>query len=356
MSNSLSEAFDPLNRNISRPNYSQLSIAYQKHYPFDNQIDNDLPYGDIYPSTLVLDSQDRNTEKDEPGNYTIHLNKTFKNVQSIEVTGIKLPNPCYNITNNCNQLSFQENQEQLERGTYYTIEIPPGDYSPSELASTITKLLNQIGENKYHVKLDNTTKKFTIISHNKKNTDIFNLIFTKQTEFMGDHGFIGQPFVSRDCLGKVVKFDIKSQEVGCQRRIYLKRSIGKLMGFKAENLYGGLSYTGQYCFNLNPFSYLALFINDYDRIISPNSKIDGAFCLVPFDDSCCYFDVSTRNVDNIHYIKYFNPPINEISKFNIKFVDPEGNVFDFQGKDTLIVLEIGCCFGQPILRGPKSVM
>ena len=173
---------------------------------------------------------------------------------------------------------------------------------------------------------------------------------------MENHGFIGQTFASSDCRGQVVKFNIKTQEVGCMRRVYLKKTIGKLLGFKAENLYGSLSYTSHYCFNLNPFSYLALFINDYDRVRSPNNKIDGAFCLLPFDDGCCYFDVTTHNIDNVHYIKYFNPPINEISKLTVKFVDPDGNIFDFQGKDTLLILEVGCMFGQPILRGPKPAI
>ena len=65
---------------------------------------------------MLLDSRDRNTDKDEPGrSYTIKLNTVFKDVHAIELIGARLPNPCYNVTKTTNKLYFQETQDFLER-------------------------------------------------------------------------------------------------------------------------------------------------------------------------------------------------------------------------------------------------
>ena len=351
---SIDDAFNPLNRSIRRPNYSQLPVTYGNQFGFEHQVDSDPSYRDLYPVTLIIDSQDRDTEKEEPGCYTVHLNETLKNIHSIELTGGKLPNPCYNMTcfNNC--FFFQDTEEHLECNTYYKVCVPPGDYSASSLANALSKLLNEVGSSKYQVKLDSITKKFTITTDDSAGTGIFNLIFTDRSEFLGDHSHIDQPIIDKDCRGQTIKFDVKNVRVGNQKQVYVKNSIGRIMGFKPQNLYGEQSYTGQYCYNLNPFSYLAIFINDYDRIHSVNRHINGAFCVIPLDDSAGTFDVNTRDVDNIHYIKHLYPPIKEVNKFTIKFVDPNGNVFDFNGQDNLLIMEIGCSFGQPILRSNRQ--
>jgi hypothetical protein len=350
---SLEQAFNPLNRQIRKPNYSQLPVTYGKQFGYEHQIDGDSSFSDLYPVTLVIDSQDRNTDKEEPGHYTVHLNETLKNIHSIELTGGKLPNPCYNITSFNNRLSFQETEEQIESNQFLTVSVPPGDYSPSALANTLGELMSEVGNSNYQVRVDNTTKKFTFRSDDSAGTGIFNLLFTDRCEYLGDHSFIDQPMISQDCRGKSIKFDVKNIRVGNQKQVYSKNSIGKLMGFKAHNLFGQLSYTSHYVYNLNPFGYLALFINDYDRVHSVNNHVNNAFCIIPLDDKTSTFDVDTRDVDNSRYIKHFYPPIKEVNRFTIKFVDSSGNVFDFNGQDNLLVLEIACSFGQPILRSNR---
>ena len=350
---SLEQQFHMLNRSITRPNYSQLPITYGRQFGFEHQIDPDLSFSDLYPVTLLIDSQDRNTDKEEPGHYTIYLNETLKNINSIELTGMKLPNPCYNITIYNNILLFQETEEQVDSDTFYRVSVPPGDYNPVVLSNTLSRLMGEVGSSKYTVKLDMNTKRYTISTDDNVGTGIFNLIFTDRAEFMGDHSFIDSQIIDQDCRGKTIKFDVKNVRVGNQRQVYIKNSIGKLLGFKAQNLFGKTSYTGQYCYNMNPFSYLCIFVNDYDRIHSVNSHVNGSFCLVPLDDSTSTFDVDTRELDNNRFIKYFYPPIKEISKFTIKFVDSQGNIFDFGGQDNFLVFELVCTFGQPILRNNK---
>ena len=145
------------------------------------------------------------------------------------------------------------------------------------------------------------------------------------------------------------------RNVGCKKGVYLKGCIGKMMGF-APAVYSGLmSYTGPYVYNLKLFDYIALFVNDFDRIDSPNENIDGSFCIFPLDSDTGTFNVTAKDVDNVKYIKYFNPPINEISKLRIKFKTPTGEIFDFVGQNHLLIFEINTLFGNEIIKNIKQV-
>jgi len=353
---SLDQAFNALNRDISRPNYSQLPIAYGKRHTSEHTVDSDFSFIDTYPVVLVVDSQDRNTNLEEPGFYTVHLNETLKNITSIELVSGKLPNPSYNVTKNNNCLYFQETVEQMEENSCYGVIVEPGEYRPATLAETLTRLMCEVGGSKYSVTFDPITKRVTISTDDKVGTGIFNLIFTDKSAYMADHGFIDQTFIGRDSHGSSIKFDVKNVQVGCKKSIYNKRNIGKILGFKPINMTGQLSYTGTYTCDLSPFSYMAIFINDYDRVHSVNKSIDKSFCVIPLDCATNTFDVNARNVDNVKHIRFFNPPLKELNKVVVKFVDAHGNIVDFMGHNNLLILEVACSAGKPILRNTRQLV
>jgi len=355
---SIHNAFDGLNRNLDCPTHHQFEAKYNKQYGYEHEITTGLDHIDRYPVTLLIDSNDRNFEQDTPGHYTIKLNRTLKNVYSIELIGGKLPGICYNVTANNNIVAFQETCDQVESGKFFRVVIPPGDYTPLALANTIVSEMNKVGDNTYRVTVDPISKKFTFTVQTNgdvKFTGIFNLIFTDRCEFVGDAGFMDRQVVTEDCRGKLLRFDVKDERYGCSRPVYLKGSIGRILGFNTTNLTDETSYTAQNCYNLSPFDYIVLFVNDFDRVHSVNPKVDGSFCVVPLDSVTNSFDTSTRNIDNVRYVKFFYPELKELSQITIKFVDSFGNIYDFNGSNNALIFEIGCSFGQPIPRRPQLI-
>lgn len=341
-----------LNRRLEYPNYSQIPLVNTKQFGDENHVDLDKEYVDIQPITILVDSRNRDTDTEEPGKYTIYLPETFKHINSIELIGAKFPNPVYNITKFNNCFYFQDSQNQIDSDTNHKIVIPTGNYNAINLGNTLNQLLNDIGENTYLVKLDHITHKYTITSDGS----IFNIIFTNKKINLDNSGYVDQQYITPDKYQQPIKFDIKSQPTGCSKNSYIQNSIGPILGFKALNLVGQLSYTGQYAYNLYSLLYLSLYINDFDRIHSANKHAAGAFCVMSLEDSSCHFSVHCRNIENIKYIKYFNPALNELNKFSIKFLDPDGNIYDFNGRDHQLLFEIALNFGPTILRKGEAMV
>lgn len=341
---------NPLNRTLDCPSHHQLDTKYNRQYGYENELRTDLDYADRYPVTILIDSSDRNFERESPGCYNIKLSRPLKNVYSIELIGGKLPGLCYNVTEHNNILGFQETEDQVANGRFYKACIPPGDYSPSALTNAVANAMNRVGNNCYKVTIDCTTKLFTICAKDDKFTGIFNLIFSDKCDYVGDAGFVDRQITTESCRGPPIQFDIKDERYGCTVPVYLKGSIGRMLGFSPTNLCGSKTYIGQRPYDLSPFDYIALFVNDFDRVQSVNAKLDGSFCIIPLDSVTNSFDTSVRNIDNIRYIKYFYPMLKEINQISIKFVDSNGNIYDFSGFNNALIFEIGCSFGQVIPR------
>ena len=348
---SINDAFNGLNRSLNCPTRNQFEAKYNAQYGYEHHFTTDLDLCERYPVTVLIDSKDRVGKNEHPGFYTVKLNKSLKNVHSIELISGKFPNPCYNVLSINNLLAFQETEQQVKNNQLVKVRVVPGEYDATSLALALTNAMNANSVNTYKVSVDSVTKKFTFST----NAGLFNLIFTDNCDAFGDAGFMDRPVIEHDCLGKQLRTEIKAVRYGSRRPIYIKESIGELIGFGAVNLIGSTSYTGQNCYNLSPFNYLALFVNDYDRVQSNNAKVDGSFAIVPLDNSTNTFDTSTRDVDNIRHVRYFYPMLKEINQLTIKFVDPNGNIYDFSGVDNALLFEIGCSFGQPILKKPQLI-
>lgn len=354
----INNAYDGLNRKLECPTRGQFETKYSQQFGYEHNLTTNLDLCDRYPVTVLVDSKERVNDSETPGSYTVKLTKSLKNVYSIELIGGKLPSPCYNILPSNNLLTFQETEKQVKTGQLVKVHVPPGDYDATSLALALASAMNQHGINNYRVTIDPITKKFTIAVTNANESSfsgLFNLVLSDSCDAFGDSGFMDRSVIEHDYLGRQFRREVKDVRYGCRRQVYVKGSIGEVLGFSAKNLTGATSYTAQNCYNLSPFSYLALFVNDYDRIQSNNVKVDGSFSIIPLDNNTNSFDTNTRDVDNVRYIRYFYPMLKEINQFTIKFVDPYGNVYDFGGIDNALLFEIGCSFGQPIMRKPQLI-
>ena len=134
--------------------------------------DRNVTHGSI-PDIEIICSEDRNyTTYPDPSNYIVKLKDVYKNVTSIALFNASIPNTSYLVDYRNNLIYFRETQcEQL------VAEVPEGDYLPCTLVTNIEKALNDVGDSKYTVILDELKNKITICSDLSGGDHIFSLDF-----------------------------------------------------------------------------------------------------------------------------------------------------------------------------------
>jgi hypothetical protein len=122
----------------------------------------------------------------------------------------------------------------------------------------------------------------------------------------------------------------------------LPHAIHQIIGFKCRNYTGKTKYKADYCYNLMPHRYIVLRITDLERVDSTLDTVQDAFCVIPFDVSKNRFTVGEAifqwNSESLR--KYFNPPKGELDRLHIEFQTPDGDPYNFRGKDHYLVFEI----------------
>jgi len=295
---------------------------------------------------ILVDSSARNWDKEASNDYTIYLNDKLQYVHSIELLDGRVPASGYIITEHNNTLHFQEDSETLVYAA-----IPPGNYDVKDLLRKLAEEMHHASPNhrEYHFKFNSRTNKVTISSEHR-----FTLIFAEGTEVVGDRGFIETLTVNQFTGRK----ELQKVETSNSRNRYIANSIGRILGFYSINLEGSHDYTGQMVYNLRPQQYLAIFINtenhdDFKNVIapSPDNGADGAFAVIGL---CEASYVVNQVVDNARYLKNFNPPIH-FSKIRVQFRTMDGQLYDFNGQDHYLLLEVKYAFGREIIKNLSAM-
>ena len=358
---------------IANPTYDQHIIKPPKA---------NFTHGRI-PDIEIICSEDRNyTENPYPSEYVIKLKDIYKNVTSVTLFNASIPNTAYLVGENNNLIYFQESLHET-----IIAEIPVGDYNISDLVNNISIALNDKGESKYTVSLNNLTNKFTITSDLTGGDNLFSLIF----------------------LGCYEKHDYKT------RAVYPPRSIGRVLGYSRNNfLYadgkaslttGSTTITGNSksrfktdfaispsptpppifyvseCdqiftvvsiisddemivsapptssysfvylakgshtapnkFNLSSDSFIILDILELENVRSNSSPIDRAFAVIPmvFPHNSKNFVISQIGGVPL-YKKHFNPPLARLDRLTIRFRDIDGNLVNFNGIENFMEFRI----------------
>ena len=148
---------------------------------------------DYIEYTISIHSIDRDISKYPKSNFfKIRLPEVLKNVVSVELTSINLPKFYYNISETYQNTKFDFSIPPLFKDVIPLIEIPDGNYTGDELASTLTSYLNKtttkhlyaIGAYKvagktytdFTVVYDSISNKFNIKNSNFR----FRIFFAKQ--------------------------------------------------------------------------------------------------------------------------------------------------------------------------------
>lgn len=297
------------------------------NYSLPDNLDN------VSSQLILINSADRNWNILSPNNYTISLQSMIRNVISIQLVDYKIPYNPYNITTYNNTIYYQESNNQVILNECNTCKIPEGKYDIKTLLEALEHGLheNSIYKRKYKCYYDTTTLKITIRAyiHSKEDEDdaLFNLIFT-ESKADSTHN---------DTYGN----------------LYIKNSIGKTLGFIPKNKTSKLSYTADHIYNLNINEYVSLYLStgngtDINQVISSSGHSTDSFAIIP-----TFGDFGRTNV--LFLEKDLNPTI-DIERLTVKFLDSDGNPYDFHGKDHYLLFNIKAAFGRKIIKSVKQLM
>ena len=272
------------------------------------------------PAIVAIGSRDRNIAiYSDPAKYVINLSQSYKQVTSIELVSADIPNTGYVVEETRNLLHFQDTKQQEDNGSYYEVTLPVGNYSIDastglSIRKNIEDQMNDASDGSvYSVSVNTYTNKITI--EQVSGSGLLNLLFKGKEE---------------------------NYSYGKKRTKYRENSIGHMIGFERRDYTGDISYTGSYSYNLTIDNYLVMKVNDYNRIDSVNSNVQDAYCLIPLDTTINNFSYA-KNCDyirNDRYVKVFPEPIPELNKISIEFLDPSGNLFNFNGHDHILIFEV----------------
>ncbi len=301
---------------------TNMNVAY-KTYNNDTQYDMVFgkPDNAYNPAIVAISSEDRDMNKyPDIAEYSIDLSESYREITSIELVLADIPNTGYVVEDTRNLLHFQDTQEQIDNDSYYTIELPIGNYpidadSGLSIRKNIEDMMTAASSNGsiYEVSINNYTNIITI--EQTSGSQIFSLLFEGRKE---------------------------NHDGGKKTTKYKERSIGPMLGFKQQNYTGDLVYSGLYSYNLTIDNYIVMFVNSYGRVDSNNSNIKDAFCIIPLDTTINNFSYA-KNCDfirNDRYIKVFSSVKPDLNKVKIRFTDPRGNLYNFNGHDHILMFEI----------------
>jgi hypothetical protein len=260
---------------------------------------------------VVIDSRDRNYDLfSSTSKYEVELNNVYKDIVSIELISAEIPHSGYIINISNNEIHFIETNTQISTNTYYTATIPQGDYTESELATTIGNQMTTAGQSTYTVTIDTTSRKISVASNLTGGDNIFSLIFRGNTEKYED----------------------------TTRYLYKTRSIGNILGFTRTDLSGSASYTGQNQYNINGENYILLHIDNLSNMEGRGYGVSNSFAKITLTSD----KNKTRFYNMNEYItkKIFNPPLAKLNQLFIKFKKYDGELYDFGGIEHSLFFKI----------------
>ena len=263
---------------------------------------------------ILIDSRDRDINTYPNNNkFTIKLDEVIKDVLEIELISAYVPNTGYTINqNNCFIYSSIDMTTKVVDNTTANLL---GYWTSSN--SDIEALLNVLGP--------------LICGTQTTAADINNFKFTGANTC----------FISYSTRTK--KITIKPNTniffVDSSKN-YLTKSIGELLGFRA-NITQNTETTATTPLNFSQNDYILLHLENFERFegrISNNNAVENAYAKLHLGNG-------TRNVF-FGRIKAFtnalsmNPILQKLDRFDIKFTDYYGNLYDFNNGDLSLTFAI----------------
>jgi len=265
-------------------------------------------------NTFAINTLFRDIDSKNATDCLINLPYTIKDVISMKVVSVEIPQVIYLVNNDCNFIYFYEHTTNIEG----TVFFPEGNYNYTSLAMMMTNQINlQLGTgNRFAVSIDPSNFRTTI----SNSTYLFNVIFALKTSIFS-----------------------------------FEKSIGFTLGYRKNIEYiDEQLYISESLFNPCPTDYLFLEINDFNY--SSASRLIGLFldnfidkniiaklpykncdCTLTSLDKCTTIFLNEKNI--ISSTRNYFGPIH-LQKLGIRLLNQYGEVVDLHLRDFSFTLEM----------------
>ena len=263
-------------------------------------------------NTFAINTIFRDVDTKSATDCIINLPYTIKDVISMKLVSLEIPQVIYLINDGFNFIDFYEQTTNIEQRVFF----PEGNYNYLTLSTMMTSEINlQLGTaNRFSVYIDIVTFKTTI----SNSTYNFNMILPSQ------------------------------------KSIAIK-SLGWIIGYRLPNVYiDKKSYTSESLFNPCPTDYLFLEINDFnyssasrliglfldnflDKNIIAKIPYKGCGCSLPSLDNCTTIFLNEENI--ISSVRNYFGPIH-LQKIGIRLLNMFGETVNLHHRDFSFTLEM----------------
>lgn len=265
-------------------------------------------------NTFAINTLFRDIDSKSPTDCLINLPYTIKDVISMKLVSVEIPEVIYIVNYGFNFVYIYEQTTNIEGTVYF----PEGNYNYISLATMMTNTINtELGTaNRFIVSIDTSNFRTTI----SNSTYVFNIIFSSKISVFA-----------------------------------FEKSIGFTLGYRKSNEYKNeKSYTSESLFNPCPTNYLFLEINDFNY--SSASRLIGLFldnfldkniiaklpyktycCNLPSLDKCTTIFLNENNI--ISSTRNYFGPIH-LQKLAIRLLNQYGEIVDLHNRDFSFTLEM----------------
>ena len=240
---------------------------------------------------LAVDSRDRDYQIYPTSScYMIEFDDPYKDIVSAELVYARLPLS----SNNINETNSTFIVTMTGSGTIQKVVLPKGQYSALEICAMINDILSPIG-----VLLSYGDNKFT---------------------FSASEGF-AIDFSSPDSCKSLLGFRSQVQQV--------QSLIQSLNNHKIASPYPAM-------IDCDINNYAIMMIDNFNNMKSTNNSTNNSFALI--DKEMCADSGENKPIAK----KYFNPPLNDLCRLKVRFLDYYGAPYDFSEKDHYFILKLEC--------------
>lgn len=299
--------------NISRSNLNVI-----KRKTFNQTVMMNTLFREDYTSTMSTD-------------FNIVLPTYFKNVLSLRLSSLQLPNVMYNISavNGNNTLYIEVDNG----GPNGVVTMPDGNYDINNFITVLqTQLNTQLSTTNFSVTYDQYTQKITITYTDPPSNPNFTMIFYVPTPKYDKNKNLHKP-------------DNDYRKYECLDISQIYKGFGWFMGYRKAEYSGATSYTTEAVYSSSPYEYIYFTLNDYN--MSQSQNIFGMFSKSILGDNILAIIPVTSNSFNICFDNGVNllekkreyyGPVN-IQRLKIQLLNQYGEILSLNNMDFSFSLE-----------------
>lgn len=263
--------------------------------------------------------------------FNIVLPTYFKNVLSLRLSSLQLPNVMYNISaTNGNNTMYIEVDNGGPNGI---VTMPDGNYDINNFITVLqTQLNTQLSTTNFSVTYDQYTHKITITYTDPPLNPNFIMVFYA-------------PVPKYDKYKDLHKPDNDYRKYECLDISQIYKGFGWFMGYRKAQYSGSTSYTTESVYNSSPYDYVYFTLNDYN--MSQSQNIFGMFSKSILGDNILAVIPVTSNSFNICFDNGVNllekkreyyGPVN-IQRLKIQLLNQYGEILCLNNMDFSFSLE-----------------